>query len=301
MIRAKYKYMIRAAVAGALIMAIPFLGVIGIKRRSFQTLQERLSYYEKLQDEYQYLDICVLKQDIVAGEELTATMIQENRVQSTQDLAPAQAISREELLGKRAKLSMTKGSTITRDMIYEGDEIAQDERRMELSEPVLPKTLKENEFIDIRIVFPNGEDYVVVKHKRVYRIIRDEDESVSAIQLRLLEQELLRYQAACVDVRSYRDTRLYALQYTGEYQPAATEYYPVNAAVFTLMQWDPNIVELFVVDAESERRKLLELNLENYLLTASSEPNVIPDEAVQTDETNYETEPLTLYTGLPEE
>ncbi|MDD6037813.1 MAG: SAF domain-containing protein [bacterium] len=301
MIRAKYKYMIRAAVAGALIMAIPFLGVMGKQRRSSQTLQERLSYYETLQEEYQYLTICVLTQDVVAGEELTETMIQENRVQSTQDLTLAQTVSREELLGKRAKLTMSKGSALTRDMIYEGDAVAQDERRVELSEPVLPKTLKENEFIDIRIVFPNGEDYVVVKHKRVYRIIRDENDSVSAIQLRLLEQELLRYQAACVDVRSYQDTRLYALQYTGEYQPAATEYYPVNAAVFTLMQWDPNIVELFVVDAECERRKLLELNLESYLQGISSEPDAMADQAVQTDETNYGGESLTLYTGLPEE
>ena len=179
--------------------------------------------------------------------------------------------------------------------------MADDERRIELRELELPQTLRENEFVDIRIVFPNGEDYLVVGHKRVYRIIRDEEGEMLALQLRLLEDELLRYQAACVETKTYQDTRLYALQYTGEFQPAAQTFYPVNRAVFDLLQWDPNIVELFVVEKEQERRTLLETNLEHFLLEESEEPD---DPAQSTQEATLpeETkEPLALYTGLPEE
>ena len=98
------------------------------------------------------------------------------------------------------------------------------------------------------------------------------------------------------------DTGLYAVQYTGEFQPAAQVYYPVNRAVFRLLQWDPNIAELFVVEEEQERRALLETELAPYLLEEPdrSEETVDSDRPVG-EEPDQTKEPLTLYTGLPEE
>ena len=271
------------------------------ERQQAQQTKERLNYYEQLHEQYSYASLFVLTRDVTAGEELTADMFQVQRVQSEEDLSAAQSLTQEDLVGKRLKVSLTKGAALSTDIVYEGTPIADDERRIELRELELPQTLRENEFVDIRIVFPNGEDYLVVGHKRVYRIIRDEEGEMLALQLRLLEDELLRYQAACVDTKTYQDTRLYALQYTGEFQPAAQTYYPVNRAVFDLLQWDPNIVELFVVEKEQERRTLLETNLEHFLLEEPEEPD---DPAQSTQEATLpeETkEPLALYTGLPEE
>ena len=266
-----------------------------------QQTRERLSYYEQLHEQYSYASLFVLTRDVTAGEELTADMFRMQRVQSEEDLSAAQSLTQEDLIGKRLKVSLTKGAALSADVVYEGVPITDDERRVELRELELPQTLRENEFVDIRIVFPNGEDYLVVGHKRVYRMIRDDEGEVLALQLRLLEEELLRYQAACVDTKTYQDTRLYAVQYTGEFQSAAQVYYPVNRAVFRLLQWDPNIVELFVVEAEQERRELLETHLEHFL---SEEPEESDDSMQSAQETTIpeETkEPLALYTGLPEE
>ena len=237
-----------------------------------------------------------------AGEELTADMIRVQRVQSAENLSDVQSFTEEDLLGKRLKVSLTKGAALSTDVVYEGAPVADDERRVELRQVDLPQTLRENEYVDIRIAFPNGEDYLVVGHKRVYRMIRDDEGEVLALQLRLLEEELLRYQAACVDAKMYEDTGLYAVQYTGEFQPAAQVYYPVNRAVFRLLQWDPNIVELFVVEEEQERRALLETELAPYLLEEPdrSEETVDSDRPVG-EEPDQTKEPLTLYTGLPEE
>lgn len=282
-------------------MGIPLTGMLTYERQQAQQTKERLNYYEQLHEQYSYASLFVLTRDVTAGEELTADMLQVQRVQSEEDLSAAQSLTQEDLVGKRLKVSLTKGAALSTDIVYEGTPIADDERRIELRELELPQTLRENEFVDIRIVFPNGEDYLVVGHKRVYRIIRDEEGEMLALQLRLLEDELLRYQAACVDTKTYQDTRLYALQYTGEFQPAAQTFYPVNRAVFDLLQWDPNIVELFVVEKEQERRTLLETNLEHFLLEESEEPD---DPAQSTQEATLpeETkEPLALYTGLPEE
>lgn len=292
--------MMGAAAAGALIVGIPLAGVCWYEKQSMEQVQDSLTYYEELHGQYNYISIFVLTKDAQAGDELTASMLQERRVQSTEDLSAAQVLLADDLLGKRLKVSLTKGAALNGDLVYEGEPVADDERRIELTEVYLPKTLRENEYVDIRIVFPNGEDYLVVKHKRVYKLIRDEAGEVLALQLRFLEEELLRYQAACVDAKTYEDTRLYAVQYTGEFQTAATEYYPVNQAVFHLLQWDPNITELFVVESEQERREILESHLKGFLLEEPKEEISHEAEQEETEALQETKEPLTLYTGLPE-
>lgn len=288
--------------AGALLAGIPLAGMLMFERQRGQQTTESLSYYEQLHEQYSYASLFVLTRDVPAGEELTADMIRVQRVQSAENLSDVQSFTEEDLLGKRLKVSLTKGAALSTDVVYEGAPVADDERRVELRQVDLPQTLRENEYVDIRIAFPNGEDYLVVGHKRVYRMIRDDEGEVLALQLRLLEEELLRYQAACVDAKMYEDTGLYAVQYTGEFQPAAQVYYPVNRAVFRLLQWDPNIVELFVVEEEQERRALLETELAPYLLEEPdrSEETVDSDRPVG-EEPDQTKEPLTLYTGLPEE
>lgn len=292
--------MMGAAIVGALIAGIPLAGVHYLEKQNMEKIQKNLNYYEKLQEQYSYIRIFMLTKDVQAGEELTASMLQERRVQSTEDLSAAQSIEKEDLLGKRLKVSLTKGAALSSDLVYEGEPVSDDERRVELTEVYLPETLQEDEYVDIRIVFPNGEDYLVVTHKRVYRLIRDEAGEILALQLRLLEEELLRYQAACVDARTYEDTRLYAVQYTGEFQAAATEYYPVNQAVFHLLQWDPNIAELFVVESEQERREILESHLKSFLPEESAEGVSPEPESKEAEGPEEAKEPLTLYTGLPE-
>lgn len=293
--------MLLAAMAGALIFGIPLTGALYYEKQDGRQAAQQLAYYQKLQDQYHYASIYVLTEDVTAGDELTTSMLQERRIQSAEDLSNLCAFTIDDLLGKRLKVSLTKGSSVYADMVYEGAVISEDERRVEITETYLPETLKENEFVDIRIAFPNGEDYIVMSHKRIYQLLRDEEQQVKAVVLRMQEEELLRYQSACVDSRTYQDTKLYAIQYTGEYQTSAEEFYPVNAAVFRLLSWDPNITSLFVVESETERRSVLEDHLQNYLADKTRDE---PDHQITGDEDLtdlQQKEPLELYTGLPED
>lgn len=292
--------MLRAAAAGVLIAAIPLAVLLCHERRSSGQTRRELAAYRQEAESYKQAHLYVLKRDAVAGEELTAGMLQEQKVQSQEELPAASFAAQEELLGKRLKVSLPKGAALYADLVYEGAPAAEDERSVELQQVYLPQTLQENEFVDVRIAFPNGEDYLVVSHKRVYRILRDEEDGTQTIQLRFLEEELLRYQAARVDTTVYRDTALYAVPYVGEYQQAAQVYYPVNPAVFRLLQWDPNVTDLFLVEEEQKRRSVLEEHLEPYL-SVSPEETEYP-ENVSGEATTEETEePLTLYTELPED
>lgn len=292
--------MIRAAAAGALIAAVPLAVVLCYERHGMDQMREMLAHYEQLERGYRQTQLYVLGRDAVAGEEVTADMLREQQVQSQEDLSGAAFVDREELVGKRLKVSLAKGTALQADLVYEGEQIAEDERNVEIRELYLPQMLRENEFVDVRIVFPNGEDYLVAGRKRVYRIIRDEGGETQAIQMRFREEELLRYQAARVDTMDYRNCVLYAVPYVGEFQQAAEVYYPVNPAVFRLLEWDPNISDLFLVQEEQERRSVLETHLESYLID-EPENAVYPESASGEDITEETEEPLTLYTELTEE
>jgi hypothetical protein len=48
----------------------------------------------------------------------------------------------------------------------------------------------------------------------------------------------------------FEGTYLYAVIYQADFENAAVTTYPVNPQVFTLMQWDPNIVSLFILKTQ---------------------------------------------------
>ncbi len=295
--------MLRAAAVGVLLAVIPLTVLLYHERQSVAQTKKELDAYKEQADAYQASYLYVLKRDAVAGEELTEGMLVKKELQSMEEMPSALVGAAEELIGKRLKVSLQKGAALYADLVYEGEQVAQDERSVELQQLYLPQTLQEDEFVDIRITFPNGEDYLVVGHKRVYQILRDEQEQLQAIKLRLLEEELLRYQAARVDTTVYEDTVLYAVPYVGEYQQAGEVYYPVNPQVLRLLQWDPNVTELFLVPQEQDRRSTLESHLKPYLIEEPEESEDAADDSAEaSDTTEAQTEdPLTLYTELPEE
>ena len=101
---------IGAVAVGALLAGIPLAGMLMLERQSARQTKESLDYYEQLHEQYNYASLFVLTKNVTAGEELTADMIRMQRVQSSEDLAIAQSFTQEDLLGKRCKVSLTKGA-----------------------------------------------------------------------------------------------------------------------------------------------------------------------------------------------
>ena len=144
-----------------------------------------------------------------------------------------------------ATIDIPKGTIITEKMLTLKSEAATDSNNMnstyrivEYSMIMLPTELQKGDTIDIRISYPNGQDFVVAAKKVVERT------DSTSIWLKLKEDELLKMNSAIIESYSVEGAKLYAVNYTQPgIQAAANANYPVSDKVYQLLTYDPNIVE----------------------------------------------------------
>lgn len=149
-----------------------------------------------------------------------------------------------------AKLDMKQNTVITLEMIAKSDEALTDDiRRQEYNCVVLPLDLETGDYVDIRLLLPNGQDYIVVSKKQV-SIATAEDStagtlwrSPDTIWVNLGEDEILSMSCAIVDAYKISGAKLYATVYTDPgMQKAASPTYLINAETAALIQKDPNVL-----------------------------------------------------------
>ena len=118
-------------------------------------------------------------------------------------------------------------------------EITQDMRKYEMMTAHLMTTQTENDVVDVRILFPNGEDFLLLAKKQVMDLQMD----ASIFTTYLNEEEILRMASAIVDAYTTTGARIYTVKYLEEnIQEEATPNYPVKAATLDLINSDPNIL-----------------------------------------------------------
>ena len=144
-----------------------------------------------------------------------------------------------------AKVDMNKNTVITTELISKSDDVVQDDvRKQEYNMLVLPMDLTTGDYIDVRIQFPSGQDYIVVSKKEVEMPTINGIDSEDTLWINLSEDEILHMSCAIVEAFRTNGTKLYVTKYTEPgMQEAATPTYPVNASVRNQINNDPNIVE----------------------------------------------------------
>ena len=144
-----------------------------------------------------------------------------------------------------AKVDMNKNTLITIDLISKSDNMVQDDvRKQEYNMVVLPMDLTTGDYIDIRVMFPNGQDFIVVSKKEVEIPQIGGIDSEDTIWVNLSEDEILHMSCAIIDAASVNGAKIYATKYTEPgMQNAATPTYVVNGATSRLLENDPNILE----------------------------------------------------------
>ena len=144
-----------------------------------------------------------------------------------------------------AKIDLKAGTILTKDMLTTSSETATDDlRKQEYNMLSLPTDLKDGDFVDIRIRFGNGQDYIVVSKKQVTipQIAGAPAEGV--IDVNLSEDETIAMSSAILETYQSTTVEMYVSRYTDPgMQAAATPTYPVNAECLNLMISNPNIVE----------------------------------------------------------
>jgi hypothetical protein len=168
----------------------------------------------------------------------------------------------EQVIGRVAKVSLGQGTVLTLSLVQEEALPTDDVRRIELAYVDLPVNIGEGDYVDIRIVFSNGEDYIVAGHKKVLSLIREDSYGRQGLlEVYLNEEEILKMASAKADYDRYEDTRIYLAHYMEDGQRNAQDTYPVNSDVYELSQWDPNVFDDLLTEENVLRRQVLEAHI----------------------------------------
>ncbi|ETT61787.1 hypothetical protein BSK66_24805 [Paenibacillus odorifer] len=168
---------------------------------------------------------------------------------------PGVITDQESIIGQNAKIELAPGTPLLSSLLYEGKPIPKDLRMQEFQVIQLPSNLKPNQYIDVRIGFPTGEDFVLLSKKKVKELIG------SVVWLELNEMDILQTSSAIIDAY-LQGARLYALPYIEPgLQDAATVNYPANQKVLNLMAVDPNLLATAKTELARALRQTLDGNL----------------------------------------
>ena len=144
-----------------------------------------------------------------------------------------------------AKIDLTKGTILTKAMIAESDTPLTDDLRVQEYNMInIASKAESDDYIDVRLRMPSGEDYIVVSKKQLEIPEIGETESENTIWMKLTEDEILTMSSAIVEAYKMKGSILYTAKYVepGTQQKATPTYVP-TAEVAELVRKDPNIVQ----------------------------------------------------------
>ncbi len=198
--------------------------------------------------------IYVALADIGAGDILSEDNVGLKIVYSSQ-AAESYITARD--IGKTAVIDIPEGTHVVKAMLAES-EVSQTLREVEYDVIYISPNIAENEYVDVRIIYPNGESYIVLTKKSLKGL----QQGTPVCYMWVDEEEFLRMSAAIVDAGLYDGSRLLAIKYIEpSIQDKAVITYVPNISVLSLIESDPNIVEKCSQKLNKEVRKALENRL----------------------------------------
>ena len=167
-----------------------------------------------------------------------------------------------------AKVSMNANTVITPNLVVQSDEVTTDDtRQQEYNMIILPVDLMTNDYVDIRLMTPSGQDFIVVSKAKVdIPVNADGTYATDTIRVNLREDEILSMSSAIVEAYGLLGSKLYATKYVeaGMQEPSMPTYTP-NASVTAQIQSDPNIVNIASEELASRYSDSAKKNRNDYL------------------------------------
>lgn len=191
--------------------------------------------------------------DIKTGKVIKKKLVQAVEIKSSVD---ASSFLTEADFGKTALVTLPAGTPIYSCCVStEFDPDSEGLREVETSYLWLGLNTKEDDFVDLRIMYPNGEDYVIASKKQVKSL----NFTGNLAYFWLTEDELLRLNGAVVDAAIKPGAKIYTTVYVQpELQDASKVTYTPNADVISVIAESPNIVN----ESAKELSKVARLALE---------------------------------------
>lgn len=174
-------------------------------------------------------------EDIKWGAEIKEDMVEEKSIYS--DLGEDSYMTADQI-GSIAKIDLPAGMPIYADSVAE--ETHDGTREIEVNYVNLNTNLVDNDVVDIRVKFPNGEDYVVCSKQ----VLRNLNLASANLFLWVTEDEILCLNSAVVDA-NINGGKLYVTHYVEPaLQTESVANYQPNIDVLNLIAQDPNIVDV---------------------------------------------------------
>ena len=179
-------------------------------------------------------NVYVAVADISAGEEITSDNVASQQIVS--GLEAFNYITADQI-GAHATVDIPEGCPIQYNMITE-EEFDTDSREYEVQVANLMTTQADFDTIDIRIMYPNGEDYLILSKKTITGLNLEG----CVFNVVLNEEEILRMASATVDAYLTTGAYIYTTRYVANSQDEAKPTYLVRAETLDLINSDPNVL-----------------------------------------------------------
>ena len=245
----------RLITTGVIAFIIPTVVFVGIFAAYSKNKNEEIA---TLETQVATVPRWIAKTDMPIGHIITSADIETAEVKEIS--APVNSFETVTgLIGEKLKVPVYTGTIMTSAMFYEIDDKIDDlteigVRSKEFNMISLPSDLNVGDYIDVRILFPTGEDYIVIKGKEVKKVGSTYDSS--AIFLDLTEEEINRMSSAVVESYMSEAINLYAVKYSDWYEQLYDEYSVdyvqfTNDAIVTLIE-ESKVEEIEIVEKERE-------------------------------------------------
>lgn len=202
-----------------------------------------------------------LNRDVKSGQEITADML--SPINTYSNLIPQNYIDSTILTsvesGKKvvAKVDLYKNTILTASTVTtEENTVTKDVRTMEYNMLTLPINLTIGDYVDIRITFPDGQDFIVIAKKEIKNI------QGNTVTFDMSEVDIVMLNSAIVESYIMKASNIYIAKYVepGMQEKAANTYVP-TAEVIRLIETDSNIVST----AKNELTSRFDANIRNQM------------------------------------
>lgn len=178
--------------------------------------------------------VYIATKEIVAGEKITEDNVAKQSIIS--GLESYFYISSTEL-GSTAMVDIAEGTPITFNMVTDVD-FATDSREYQISVANIMTDQADYDTIDVRIMFPNGEDYLILSKKNITNLNLEG----CVFNVVMNEEEILRMASATIDAYQTTGAYIYTTRYVADSQEEATPTYLTRAETIDLINSDPNVL-----------------------------------------------------------
>jgi len=202
------------------------------------------------------------QEDIKKGE-----LLEESKFEKVDILTKAEETYITDMdFGKVALVDIIGGVPVYKSMVAEF--VEDDLREEEFNVFYLNTNLKNNDYVDIRIVYPNGENYIVLSKKAIKNVSLQNADCF----LWLTAEEIHYISSAIVDAYLNEGTKIYTSKYI---EPSVQEQsivtYMPNQDVLNVIEQDPNVVNVAKETLNKMVREELDSRLSSFYTTYNGE------------------------------